>query len=144
MARLESSGFLVTTLIEQNRAIPAIAIIYSEAFYHGSLVNGAGTSVEERPLARKLLEFNEKNYQKKSSVIYLDVRNKEVQKTATNGSIYNEQNLVTRTDLAFKLMQELGVAAKDIACLSFYTAQVRLYQSAVERMDQKYKQLQCS
>ncbi|KAF7512387.1 hypothetical protein GJ744_001322 [Endocarpon pusillum] len=38
MARLELSGFPVTTLTEQNRAIPAIATTYSDAFYHGSLI----------------------------------------------------------------------------------------------------------
>ncbi|KAF7507907.1 hypothetical protein GJ744_009941 [Endocarpon pusillum] len=64
MTRLESSGFLVTTLTEQNRAILAIATTYSETFYHGSLINGAGTDIEERQLAKKLLEFNKKNYQK--------------------------------------------------------------------------------
>ncbi|KAF7503502.1 hypothetical protein GJ744_003693 [Endocarpon pusillum] len=106
MARLESNGFPVTTLTEQNRAVPGISVAYDNAFYHSSLVDGPQTNIEARHLAKELLmEFNERADKKKSPVIYLDVQNGDGQKTGANGSIFNEENLVVGTDLVYNLMR---------------------------------------
>lgn len=140
MHRLQKSGFPVTVLKTQFRAIPDIAQIYSKVVYRGQLRN-AGTTID-RPLTEALKEFNGREFDRQSPVIFFDLLNSMAHSNDT-GSQYNIINCAFALELIDKLFKEpfmndenMGAMGRPrVAILGCYQAQYLLYAAAKDGME---------
>ena len=144
MSRLESGGFPTTTMVEQNRAVPAIAKTYSKAFYNDSLTNGPQTAINLRSITRQISQYNTNKYRKSSPLIFFDVTKGKGQKVTVRSSLFNEMNAKLGINLVYDLMTTVGMNSSNITIITPYLAQVRVYRSALERMNHQHPTLLCS
>ncbi|KAL9117739.1 MAG: hypothetical protein Q9187_005720 [Circinaria calcarea] len=90
-----------------------------------SLVNAPGTSQENRLMAQKLAEFNFNQYGLRSPSVIVDATSHA--EKDPNSSAFNYITASITLDLLEKLVSLDGVKAENIAILTRYTAQIRVY-----------------
>ena len=121
-------------LTEQHRMVEGLTWYSNKMCYNGELIDGAGTSLADRPLARRLKAFLEQEYKANAVACLFDVNNTETRLVGTSRR-NDSMALATGAWLMrlFTFFTELRT--KEICIATLYQAQIKAYTGMLATLD---------
>ncbi|KAL8685779.1 MAG: hypothetical protein Q9218_007551, partial [Villophora microphyllina] len=126
--RLIACGFPYHTLKETMRATAGLKEPPNDLFYGGKLVDGSGTSLEDRPRTVKWLDFMHSTYPTlKISLTGLAYPSNSHKEIGGGTSRWNPSNIACAVDHIRGIIKAEVFAEEDIGIITPYSAQVEAY-----------------
>ena len=126
----------------QNSMASGLADLASAIFFGGALRNGPRTALDHLPLARSLRNFFNVRHEDLINErpgyaypLFLDVGFGE----CSSDRLVNEHNVATSISLIEDMLQSVPLLrSRDIGIITIYGSQVKMYSSALERLNSQY------
>lgn len=140
MARLLLFGFKATTLNEQYRMSPDLAVLPNHLGYNGKILDAPSSDRKNTPLGIKVTRINQIKFQHAAQEIFFDVVKGRTEACAIDDPNLAEKRKSARNRLNFQVgMRTLetlllaGVKASEIVILAPFSAQCDLYNNALRK-----------
>ena len=126
----------------QNSMASGLADLASTMFFNGALRNGPRTALDQLPLARSLRHFFNTRYEDvtherpgNTYPLFLDVIHGE----CSSERLVNEDNVAISIGLVEEMLQSVPLLrSSDIGIITIYGSQVKMYSSALKRLNSPY------